>query len=62
MSARGGDDEVHMMKYTTFALAIVLTTFFAVFAAAQEKPEDQFKIEPGRSAEDYYNIGNWYSN
>ena len=39
-----------------FSLLLINT-----FGSAQEKPEDQFRIEPGRTAEDYYNIGNWYS-
>jgi tetratricopeptide (TPR) repeat protein len=45
---------------------LALAVFFICLAApalspAQEKPEDDFAVEPGRSAEEYYNIGNWYA-
>ena len=44
----------------------LLTTIILLAAApchtrAQEKPEEQFRVEPGRTAAEYYNIGNWYA-
>lgn len=40
--------------------AVVIMLLLAQPCISQEKPEDNFKVEPGRTAEDYYNIGNWY--
>jgi tetratricopeptide (TPR) repeat protein len=41
--------------------AAVLAALGAAQISAQEKPEDSIKVEPGLSAEEYFNIGNWYS-
>lgn len=45
------------------SLAVALALLLAGLAAApaQDKPAEEFKVEPGRTAEEYYNIGNWYA-
>lgn len=44
---------------STFIFAIML---ISPLSLAQDRPEDKVKVEIGRTAEQYYNIGNWYSN
>lgn len=45
-------------------MIITLLTLFCLFfspLSAQDRPEDAVKVESGRTAEQYYNIANWYS-
>lgn len=49
-------------KFLTLSMFIAAILIFSPFSPAQDKPEDQVQVEIGRSAEQYYNIGNWYSN
>jgi tetratricopeptide (TPR) repeat protein len=44
-----------------FITALIFAALVSAPAFAQEQPEDSIKVEPGRSAEEYFNIGNWYS-
>ena len=52
------------MLHKIFTLATFIAAIFLIShsAMAQDRPEDRVKVEIGRSAEQYYNIGNWYSN
>ena len=50
------------MKRLSLLLAIItLLAAAPPLLTAQDKPEDQFRVEPGRTAAEYYNIGNWYA-
>jgi len=49
------------MEITAALAAILLLLILPLTSIAQDRPEDEFKIEPGRSASEYYNIGNWYA-
>ncbi len=46
----------------SIALAAAAALFLAAIPPlAQEEDGEQFQVELGRSAEEYFNIGNWYS-
>ena len=46
---------------SSFAIALAVLLLGIAVVPAQDKPSDEFKVEPGRTAEEYYNIGNWYA-
>ena len=52
-----------MKRLTIFSIALIILLNSVVDAQEQTKtkPEDAIKVELGRSAEEYFNIGNWYS-
>lgn len=47
------------MKKAIYSL--LLSAVLISSAIAQDQKPEQFTVEPGRSADEYYNIGNWYS-
>ena len=52
------------MKGTFSILAVILVVVSATIVAQEsipKKPEDSILVEFGRSAEEYYNLGNWYA-
>ena len=50
-----------MSKRILITLTFLLIFSITIIAQSQKEQEDSFKVESGKTAEQYYRIGNWYS-